>query len=261
MTVQDTAPVDVGLMLVSSLPAISLQELNDAASLQQRVDRKYIVTAVQLADLVDHLSHRLAALEIDGERSFGYESTYFDTPELKSFHDAAYRRRQRYKVRTRAYRQSRKAMLEVKTRDGRGKTIKRRQAHDFDARQFLDTEATAFVDSALGVSGLGRTLWPLLTTAYRRTTLVDLDDVARVTVDADFRFVDWHGRRGGLDGRFVLETKSSGSPGFTDRYLWQIGARPEKISKYGTGLAVLNPSLPSNKWHRTMQRHFLDALS
>lgn len=257
MTLQDTAPVDVGLMLVSGLPAISLQELNDAAALQHRVDRKYIVTAPQLADVIDHLSSRLAALEIDGQRSFGYESTYFDTPDLLSYHDAAYRRRQRFKVRTRAYQQSRRATLEVKTRDGRGKTIKRRQAYEFDARWCLDEGAMAFVDSTLEHPGLGRTLRPTLSTSYRRTTLVDLDDVARVTIDADLRFVDRDQHGDGLDRRFVLETKSSGPPGFTDRYLWHIGVRPERISKYGTGLAVLDPALPSNKWHRTIQRHFL----
>lgn len=260
MTVQDAAPIDVGSMLVSGLPAISLQELDDVASLQRRVDRKYVVTASQLTDLVDHLSHRLAALEIDGQRSFSYESTYFDTLDLTSFHDAAYRRRQRFKVRTRSYVESGTTMLEVKTRDGRGNTIKRRQGHDHQYRRQLDDAAVAFIDSTLGAPGLGRTLQPSLITSYRRTTLVDLDDVARVTVDAELRFIDRCNRSGGLGGRFVVETKSSGSAGFVDRYLWQIGIRPEKISKYGTGLAVLNPSLPSNKWHRTIKRHFLASI-
>ena len=95
-----------------------------------------------------------------------------------------------------------------------------------------------------------------MTTAYRRTTLVDLDDIARVTIDANLRCMDWTGRSVGLVDDFIVETKSGGSPSATDRQLWAAGLRPEKISKFGTGLAALHPELPSNKWHRTLQRHF-----
>lgn len=241
---------------LAELPSISLPALNDAAELQKRVDRKYIVTASELVDVVDHLSHRLAALEIDGQRSFGYESTYFDTPDLQSFHGAARRRRRRFKVRIRAYLDSERAMLEVKTRGTHGKTVKKRQSHDFDARRDLDERSLAFIDAKLGVPGVASTLRPSLVTTYRRTTLIDLDDVARVTIDADLRFVDAQQRRRGLADRFVLETKSTSQPGAADRYLWQLGVRPTKISKYGTGLASLDNTLPANKWHRTLQRHF-----
>jgi hypothetical protein len=42
-------------------------------------------------------------LEIDGARSFAYDSTYFDTPDLDAYLLAATRRRRRFKVRTRTY--------------------------------------------------------------------------------------------------------------------------------------------------------------
>ena len=51
---------------IAALTPISLDQLNDAAALQQRVDRKYVVDAAQLATVLDALQGRMAALEIDG---------------------------------------------------------------------------------------------------------------------------------------------------------------------------------------------------
>ncbi|MGA9276381.1 hypothetical protein [Ilumatobacter sp.] len=87
-------------------------------------------------------------------------------------------------------------------------------------------------------------------------TLIDLDDIARVTIDSDLRCADEHGRSVGLTDRFVLETESTSAPGATDRYLWRLGIRPEKISTYDTGPTAPDPSLVSNKWNRMLRRHF-----
>ena len=241
---------------VGQLPAISLIDLDEAASLQRRVDRKYILDASQLAEMVGVLANRLAALEIDGQRSFSYESVYFDTPDFESYRSAAYRRRNRFKVRTRSYLDHRSTMLEVKTRNTRNVTIKHRQEQDFDLRSTLVPESFDFVDAATGRSGLASKLEPVLTTEYERTTLVDLDDIARLTIDAGLRCTDWKHDVVRLDAAYVVETKSAGSPSTADRWLWSSGIRPTTISKFGTSLAALNPELPSNKWHRTINRYF-----
>ena len=59
--------------------------------------------------------------------------------------------------------------------------------------------------------------------------------------------------------RVIVETKSDGSPSPLDRWLWNHGIRPVRISKYCTALAVLPPDLPTKKWHRTLVRHFATA--
>ena len=40
-----------------------------------------------------------------------------------------------------------------------------------------------------------------------------------------------------------------------DRGLWELGHRPIRIAKYGTGLALLTPDLQHNRWHRVTSRH------
>ena len=96
----------------------------------------------------------------------------------------------------------------------------------------------------------------MLTTRYDRITVVDLDDVARITIDVGLRCISSTGVTTGLDDAFVVETKSAGPPSAADRELWAEGIRPSRISKFGTGMAALHPSLPSNKWHQTLNRHF-----
>lgn len=238
------------------LSPISLTDLDAAAALQERVDRKYVLDADDLDRLVDEFGGRLAALDFDGRRWSSYESVYFDTEQLDCFRDAAHRRRRRCKVRTRTYLDTERTMLEVKTKGPRKQTVKHRTPHDFDRRASLGAAGREFVYDVIGVSGFGAQLLPTLTTRYRRATLVDLDDVVRLTIDADLRCTDWAGRTVGLGDRFIVETKSSGEPSAVDRWLWSIGRRPEKISKFGTGLAALRPTLPSNKWRRTLDRHF-----
>ena len=59
---------------------IGLDELNELAELQTRVDRKYFVPADVFRRLIAELADELRVLDIDGRRTFGYESVYFDTP-------------------------------------------------------------------------------------------------------------------------------------------------------------------------------------
>ena len=84
--------------------SISLDELNEKAAMQTRVDRKYIVDADYAASILAELpADEAAVLEIDGQREFAYDSVYFDTPDLVSYKASAIGSRNRFKVRTRSY--------------------------------------------------------------------------------------------------------------------------------------------------------------
>lgn len=74
-----TRPLDTG-----RLSPTTLEDLNSAASLLTRVDRKYLVASSAAQNVVDALTGRALVLDIDGRRSFSYASTYFDTPGLDS---------------------------------------------------------------------------------------------------------------------------------------------------------------------------------
>ena len=237
------------------LSPVGLDAVLAAAELQTRVDRKYLVTPGDFAILVDRAERSHSVLEIEGRRDFAYESVYFDTADLQSYLCAARGRRRRFKVRTRTYLDSALCVLEVKSTGGRGETIKDRAPYDVRHRGTLTPSARTFVAARVG-SPMSLGLEPVLTTRYTRTTLVDLQARSRMTCDADLELIDIHGRSHRMTDRILVETKSTGGAGAADRTLWGLGNRPVQISKYCIGMAVLDTSLPANKWHRTIRRYF-----
>lgn len=245
---------------LSRLPAVALDELVERSALQTRVDRKYVVDPSVAADLLTSAPPGTRALDIDGERTFGYTSVYLDTPDLVGYHLAAHRRRRRFKVRSRSYDASGLAYLEVKTRDG-AHTVKTRLEGQHVHGDRLSAEGATFVADTLADAGIAPgvvgLLTPVLRTRYRRSTLQLDGDACRVTLDRDLR---WEacatGAARSSPALVVVETKSAGAVSPMDRLLWARGVRPTRISKYATGLAALDPDLPHNRWSRTLRRHF-----
>lgn len=262
-----TAPVRVQSALVplTRLRSIDLEQLNAAAELQTRVDRKYVVPRRALSGILNDLPATSRVLEIDGERSLRYASQYYDTPELDSYLGAARGRRRRFKVRARTYVDSGGSFLEVKTRGGRAATVKERVPVTGDE---LDDDAVAYAADLLMDAGipaaahLAVRLRPTLVTRYRRATVLlpaDAHDASRGTIDTELAWIGADGTVLELPGVVIVETKSGQRPGALDRALWRRGHRPARISKYGTGMAALHPALPANRWRRVLTRYFSDA--
>ena len=236
--------------------AVSLTDLQALAELQTRKDRKYLVPVNAIAALLTATSDELGVLEIDGRRSFRYESGYFDTPGHLSYLMAALRRRRRFKVRTRTYLDSGLCWLEVKTRERRGLTKKHRIPYDSVHRSRLDDIGLAFIKEFELIAPITGELRPALTTRYQRTTFLEASSNSRITIDVDLECIAPDGSRVGLPNTAVVETKTDGRPCQFDHLLWDAGYRPVKVSKFGVGMAALNPSLPANKWNRILRHYF-----
>ena len=278
------------------LAPTSLSELNDAAGLLTRVDRKYLVPLERAQELVGGLTSEARVLDIDGRRRFSYASTYFDTPGLEAFMLAARKRRRRFKVRTRTYLDTGLCFLEVNTRGARGTTVKRRMSYHPDDASRLTGPGRSFVAVCLastGVTGpaaareIAAALRPVLATTYERTTLHLPRAEARATIDTA---LTWRRLTPGARTRTtaagagapqalrpahltaaindgepvavadiaVVETKNPATPSPADRALWDAGHRPTRISKYATGMALLHPELPANRWYRTLTHELAD---
>ena len=274
-----------GSLNADHLAPTSLAELNGAAGLLTRVDRKYLVPLERAQELVGGLISEAQVLDIDGRRRFSYASTYFDTPGLEAFMLTARKRRRRFKVRTRTYLDSGLCFLEVKTRGARGTTVKRRMGYHPDDASRLTGSGRAFVAACLastGVTGpaaardIAAALRPVLATTYERTTLHLPDAEARATIDTALTWrrltpgapqalrpahltaaID-DGEPVAVTGLAVVETKNPATPSPADRALWDAGHRPARISKYATGMALLHPELPANRWYRTLTHELAD---
>jgi hypothetical protein len=245
------------LRALAARPAVTLEEVLAVAELRTRVDQKYLVPLDALPELLEILPRGLAVLSIDDRRVFDYESVYFDTDCFALYHQHVQGRRKRYKARTRTYRDTGVVMFEVKLKGRRGETIKERLQYEEGGSRQLTGEGLAFltdvVDQAYGlpVPALG----PRLTTSYTRSTLVDLQQGARVTIDLNLRWSDGQTRCAAEDLALV-ESKSQSGSAAVDVALARMGIRPVRLSKYCIGVALLNPDMAANRWNRLLVRHF-----
>ena len=255
---------------LAGLAGIGLAELTERASLLTRIDRKYVLPRSQLEAVLGDLDPEVRVLDIDGVRASAYESVYFDTPELTSFLMAAHPRRRRFKIRTRTYLDTAQSYLEVKTRGGRGSTVKDRLPYALDDRATLTTAGRRYTDFVLDEADIagaqGQELVPTLMTRYVRTTLFVPESSSRATIDTGLSWAMLAARRSagpaGQERRLdrphlaIVETKSGARASAVDRILWAHGHRPATISKYGTGMAALESDLPANKWAPVLRRYF-----
>lgn len=239
---------------------VGLTELVETAELLTRIDRKYLVDDATAVQLLAALDPQTRVLDIDGVRQSTYESVYFDTPDLLSYHMAAQARRRRFKLRTRGYVDSDVAYLEIKTKGARGETVKERTEYESVMRDRLTDEARIEVAEALESIGVpaerASELESTLVTRYRRATLLMADEGSRTTIDTDLEWIEPAGQSFELPGMTIVETKSMSHASEADRVLWRLGVRPVSLSKYATGMAALHPELPRNKWSRILRGPF-----
>lgn len=249
-------PREVLDQAVGSLEPVELEEVLRLAELQTRVDRKYLLSAEQVADLIGDLGLDYRALRIEGRGLFAYESVYFDTPDLMTFRAHQQGRRRRFKVRTRTYADSGDCLFEVKLKGHRGVTVKERLAHPPQHRDRIDGRARAFVEEVLAdfEAAPRWRLEPVLHTWYRRATLVGPAEGARLTFDVELEFGS-PGRTAGGSDRVIVESKSTGF-GSADRALARRGVRPVRLSKYCVGIALTRPEVTANRWNRVLRQEF-----
>lgn len=248
---------------LGALPGIGLEEITERAGLMTRVDRKYVLPREEVGTLLAAAGGDLRVLEIDGRRRFSYRSLYYDTPDLTAYRAAATGRRRRWKVRRRDYLDTGTSFLEVKTRTGRGESAKLRLPLPADGSGAgpaagrplsgagLEHVRTTLLDAGCAVPA--QPLVPVLATTYARTTVLIADEDARLTLDDSLSWIAADGQMLHLDGEVVVETKAGTRPGRVDRALWRAGHRPQRLSKYATGLALLDDSRSANRWHRTLR--------
>lgn len=249
---------DAEVLMAGVVAGLAPVGLGEVPELMSRVDRKYVVTVPTMARLAAELGDRYAVLRIGGLRQFRYTSTYFDTPDLLTFRQHRQDRRRRFKLRIRTYLDGGGRWLELKLNGVRGSTDKRRIPYDAAPAGELTREALDFVGDTL-ISELRvtvpRTLGPVLSTDYRRVTLVDLAGATRLTCDTGLLCHDGARRVPARRDRVLLESKSADGRAVVDRVLRGLGVRPVSVSKYCLAVAALR-GVPANRWHPVMRGYF-----
>jgi len=202
--------------------------------------------------LIPELAWYFDVLDIDGQRSFSYETCYFDDENFSSYFDHHQGKRKRFKVRTRKYTDAGLCFMEVKFKSTRGMTIKKRLPYDINQHKVLDEHALAYIKAAyetLYGNPFNYSFSPTLEMQYHRITLVAKHGPERMTIDYDLSFLGDNGVRSIRDDRFIVEAKSLKGNGIADKLLRKYHQHPTKhCSKYCIGMSFMEQVTKNNRF-------------
>jgi hypothetical protein len=220
---------------------VSLGDLDERASLQRRVDHKYVVKLDVLDELLAELRADHDALDIDGYRTFDYRSVYFDTSDYRCFVEHVRDVKPRFKLRTRHYVTTEQCVFEVKVKKADGETTKESIDYSGETADELTDDARELIAETLGAVQveLPDDLQPTLVTQFRRSTLGLRDGPERLTIDRDLRMVCGDKALCLRGDRALLETKTEDGAGRADRVLRDAGVETVSFSKYRLGVGRL----------------------
>jgi hypothetical protein len=242
---------------LSRFAPLTLAALNAKAAMLERQDNKYIITAARLRPALEAFADHFDVLEIDAKRAFSYATLYFDDADQSAYHDHHQGRRKRGKVRVRSYIDAGFSYLEVKLKDIRDVTVKKRLQVENDLSA-LDADSMAFVDACFRDqygADLGRALGPAIGMEYDRITLVAKDGGERMTIDARLRFSSHHRTCAVSPDVFIMETKSARGNGLADKILRKLHAQPTpRCSKYCVAMAALGEVQRHNRFLPALRR-------
>lgn len=239
-------------LVFQAFSPITLEQLNAKASMLDRLDNKYIVPWSVVSQIVRELTNHFDILEINNQRSFVYETCYFDDDRYSCYFDHHQGRRKRFKVRTRSYVDAGLCFVEVKLKSTRGMTIKKRLAYDTYEPKQLDENALAYIRTcyeALYGQGFAYHFYPALEMRYRRITLVAKKGGERMTMDYGLTFGVNESSSSVSNDLFIIEAKSAKGNGIADKVLRQHHQHPTKhCSKYCVGMSFLNLVSKNNRF-------------
>lgn len=182
----DVTPQDEAYTQMMALLETASMELLQKRALLRRTDSKFLLSPAQLARVVAEIAESYRLVRSGGHARSRYETLYFDTPELRCFHDHRRGRRPRHKVRCRHYPERGLSYLEVKTKHNEYTTHKHRRALDFGDNDLSGAELE-FISAHCDLPP--QSLRPRVWTNFWRSTLVGVDTTERITVDTNLELV------------------------------------------------------------------------
>ena len=106
---------------------IQLEQM-DQVKLMNRIDQKFWFHEARLQHILDSVQSHYYVLDIEDQTEFPYSSTYYDTPENRMYTKHHNGNLNRYKIRRRSYLSSGISFMEIKFKNNKGRTNKKRIA-------------------------------------------------------------------------------------------------------------------------------------
>ena len=234
----------------------------ESVKLMNRIDTKYAVASTTLPAILAAAQDDYYVQEIDGRRIATYDTRYYDTDTLDMYIRHHDRQLVRQKIRVRQYVDSRLTFLEIKRKNNKGRTKKKR----------MEVPGLDILGTTLGhtkremwsvedyIADKSRYTWemirPRLQTLFKRITLVNKQKTERLTIDMDLQ---WNNLVTGIRKTYpdlvILELKRDGdtvSP--MSEIMNTLRIRPFKISKYCIGTVLTTPGIKANRFKAKIRK-------
>lgn len=233
--------------IINGYRSVSLDQMGKV-KLMNRVDTKFVTTVDKLEELLKLAVGQYSIQEIEGRQMMPYTTLYFDTPICEMYNEHQRGKKARQKIRVRRYESSGIAFLEVKRKNNKGRTDKKRmqvgeRTPDLDREQY---RTFLIQKSRYGAERL----LPQLSNEFRRITLVNNAMTERLTIDLDLSFRNEQtGEKAEMGPLVIIEVKRDGlTPSPILALLKQLRIHKSGFSKYCIGMSLTNSSLKSNRF-------------
>ncbi len=231
---------------LAALETITLEEMS-GIRLMNRIDTKFLVNVNDLPSLLDMAKADYFVQKIGDLRKAYYRTLYYDTPDARMYVVHQNGKLNRQKIRVREYVESNLMFLEVKSKNNKGRTSKKRISIS-DENVLQNQEAISFLDEK-SVFKMNEIDFRLRNNFFR-ITLVNKEKSERLTIDFNINFENCvTGVKNTIPHLCIVEVKQDGNAHshFKD-YLASLRIKKRSISKYCLGMVLTDPSLKCNRF-------------
>ena len=240
--------------IISDFTPISLGDM-DGVKLMSRTDTKFAFQANKLPFLLKKLIPFYRVLDINGKLIHDYKSLYYDTDDRKFYTDHHNQRVNRNKIRFREYVGSRLTFLEIKLKNNKKRTIKKRMKVDAITKE-LSEEHKKYIKKITGKKlEVNSKQW----INFSRITLVHKTQKERLTIDINLTFEN-EKLSGDLKQIVIAEVKQEKMSRSSDfmKIAKEMSILPIRLSKYCMSTLQLYPDVKQNRFKK--KRLFINKL-
>ena len=237
--------------LLNDLQTVSLEEL-DNVKLLDRQDTKFVFNQIHLPLILDKIKPFYRILEINNDRVFTYDNTYFDTDDFLFYNQHHNGNKKRFKIRSRKYSSSNQSFFEIKIKNNKDRTVKKRLPID-GINKYLGEQEKDLVSEIIGLPP--NQITPKLSVQFSRITLTDNSFNERLTIDTNISAKNGSGSK--IFNQLVIsEIKQNKYDPKSDfiQILRNLKIQEMRFSKYCMGMLHVNKEIKYNRFKPKLLR-------
>lgn len=231
--------------LLDKIETVSLLEL-DKVKLQDRQDTKFVFNQCQLPLILEKIKPFYKILEINNDRIFTYNTTYYDTDDFRFYIQHHNGERKRFKVRFRKYSSNEKSFFEIKIKNNKNRTVKKRLLVD-NVKNDLGAKESNMVSEIIKLSP--NQLTPKIDMEFLRITLTDNSFNERLTIDTNLYAKN--GSSSKIFNKLVIseiKQKKYNPKSEFIKILHDLNIQEMRFSKYCMGMLHVNNKIKYNRF-------------